>query len=407
MADERNDITSASHSLRSIPRGVWALGMVSLLMDFSSEMVHSLLPVFLVSVLGVGATAIGFLEGIAEALVLVVKMISGPASDFLGKRKGLALLGYGLAAVAKPLFPLAHSFTIVFVARILDRIGKGIRGAPRDALVADLAPKAVRGAAFGLRQSLDTIGAIGGPLVASLLMVASGADFRLVFWIAVIPAALCVIVLALFVHEPARAPVAVEQRPRLTWAELARFSTAFWWVVAVGGVLTLARFSEAFLVLRAQSVGLAIDYVPLVMVVMNIGYTVSAYPAGVLSDRMDRGRVLAVGVFVLIAADLVLARAQGIVGLCVGVVLWGLHMGLSQGLLAALVVDAAPSDRRGSAFGLFNLVSGIVLLAASVIAGALWDLGGASATFNAGALFAALAFLGLAFGTRRGRRQHP
>lgn len=374
-------------------------------MDFSSEMIHSLLPVFLISVLGVGATAIGFLEGIAEALVLAVKMVSGPASDFLGERKGLALLGYGLAAITKPLFPLAHSFAVVFIARIIDRIGKGIRGAPRDALIGDLAPEVVRGAAFGLRQSLDTIGAIGGPLVASLLMVASGADFRFVFWIAVIPALLCVIVLALFVHEPARAPVPVEQRLHLKWAELGRFSTAFWWVAAVGGVLTLARFSEAFLVLRAQSVGLAIDYVPLVMVAMNISYAVSAYPAGALSDRMDRGRLLVAGVVALIAADLVLARTQGIVGLFVGVVLWGLHMGLSQGLLAALIVDEAPPDRRGSAFGLFNLVSGIMMLIASVVAGALWDIVGASATFNAGALFAVLAFLGLIF--RRSGNRRP
>ena len=386
---------SGDAPVRQIPSGVRILGFVSMLMDISSEMIHSLLPVFLVSVLGASATAVGVLEGFAEALVHVVKMISGALSDWLGKRKALALAGYGLAALAKPLFPLADSFAVVFVARALDRIGKGIRGAPRDALITDLAPAPLRGASFGLRQSLDTLGALGGPLAASLLMVASGGAFRLVFWIAVLPAILCVVVLALLVREPAGAPLAREMRPRLAWSELRRFSPAFWGVVAIGGVLTLARFSEAFLVLRAQNLGVGVDYVPLVLVVMNLLYAASAYPAGWLSDRMERRSVLAAGTLALVAADIVLAVAGDPWGLVAGVALWGLHMGLSQGLLAALVADAAPEDRRGTAFGLFNLVSGVVLLAASVTAGELWDRIGAPATFYAGAGFAALALLGL------------
>lgn len=364
-------------------------------MDLSSEMIHSLLPVFLVSVLGVSVAAVGLLEGVSEALVLAVKMVSGTASDILGKRKGLALLGYGVAALTKPLFPLAHSFAVVFLARILDRIGKGIRGAPRDALIADLSPESVRGASFGLRQSLDTIGAVGGPLAATLIMLASGENFRLVFWLAVIPAILCVVVLAIFVREPAKSHVERGVRPRLQWSELRHFSARFWWVVAVGGVLTLARFSEAFLVLRARDIGLAVDYVPLVMVAMNVVYALSAYPAGILSDHLERRYVLSAGVLVLIVADLVLARSQGLAALVVGVALWGLHMGLSQGLLAALVADAAPRARRGTAFGLFNLVSGVVLLAASLIAGLVWDRVGPQATFYLGAVFAALALAGL------------
>ncbi len=384
-----------SDGVQTIPRGVWALGVVSLLMDLSSEMIHSLLPIFLVSVLGASATAVGILEGVAEALVLVVKMVSGTLSDWLGKRKALALAGYGLAALTKPLFPLADSFAVVFIARALDRIGKGIRGAPRDALVTDLTPAPLRGASFGLRQSLDTLGALAGPLAASLLMVASGGSFRLVFWIAVLPAVLSVVVLAVLVREPEGAPLAREMRPRLAWSELRRFTRAFWGVVAIGGVLTLARFSEAFLVLRAQGLGLGVDYVPLVLVVMNLVYAASAYPAGRLSDRVERRSVLAAGTLALVVADIVLGVASGAGGLIAGVALWGLHMGLSQGLLAALVADAAPEDRRGTAFGLFNLVSGVVLLAASVIAGVLWDRIGAPATFYAGASFAALAFLGL------------
>lgn len=387
--------TGQPDGLRAIPPGIWALGVVSLFMDLSSEMIHSLLPIFLVSVLGASATAVGVLEGFAEALVLLVKMVSGTLSDWLGRRKALALAGYGLAALTKPLFPLADSFAVVFIARALDRIGKGIRGAPRDALVADLTPAPLRGASFGLRQSLDTLGALAGPLAASLLMVASGGAYRLVFWIAVLPAVLSVLVLALLVREPAGAPPSRDMRPRLTWSELRRFSGAFWWVVAIGGVLTLARFSEAFLVLRAQGLGLGVDYVPLVLVVMNLVYAVSAYPAGRLSDRVERRSVLAYGTLALVVADIVLGIASGPGALVAGVALWGLHMGLSQGLLAALVADAAPDDRRGTAFGLFNLVSGVVLLAASVIAGALWDRIGAPATFCTGASFAGLAFLGL------------
>jgi MFS family permease len=339
---------------------------------------------------------VGVLEGVAEALVLVVKMVSGTLSDWLGQRKSLALLGYGLAALTKPLFPLADSFALVFVARLIDRVGKGIRDAPRDALITDLSPEAVRGASFGLRQSLDTVGAIGGPLAATVIMLASAGSFRLVFWVAVLPAIACVVVLALFVKEPSREPEARVTRPRLDWRELRHFSRAFRWIVAIGGVLTLARFSEAFLVLRARDLGLGLDYVPLVMVAMNIVYAASAYPAGMLSDRLDRRLVLAGGMLVLVGADLVLARAAGTLGLLAGVALWGLHMGLSQGLLAALVADAAPADRRGTAFGFFNLASGAVLLMASVLAGELWDHFGSAATFYAGALFAALALAGLA-----------
>jgi MFS family permease len=376
-----------------IPRAIWALGFVSLLMDVSSEMIHALLPLYLVTVLGASTLSVGIIEGIAEATASITKVFSGALSDWLGKRKLLAALGYGLAAFTKPIFPLAEGLGAVVAARFIDRVGKGIRGAPRDALVADIAPPALRGAAFGLRQTLDTIGAFIGPLLAIALMAASHDDFRLVFWVAVLPAFASLALILFAVEEPARHEEA--GKPALRLADAVKMSPGFWLATGVAAILTLARFSEAFLVLKAQQVGLGAAWVPLVMVVMSLVYSLSAYPAGVLSDRRGRGVVLLTGVALLVAADLVLARASGIAGLFLGVALWGLHMGFTQGLLATLVADHAPPALRGTAFGLFNLVSGVALLVASVLAGALWDAFGPSATFLAGAGFATLSLAGL------------
>ncbi len=374
-----------------IPRGVWALGFVSLFMDISSEMIHALLPVFLVSVLGASVAAVGLLEGAAEAIAQVTKVFSGTLSDRLGKRKLLTVLGYGLAALTKPLFALAPSPAWVFAARGIDRVGKGIRGAPRDALIAELTPAAVRGASFGLRQTLDTVGAFAGPLIAIALMAATADSFRSVFWLAAIPAALSVLILVLFVREPpADESRRAAQRPRLATL-LGTLGSRFWWLVLVAALFTLARFSEAFLILKAADVGLGIGYVPAVLVVMNLAYALSAYPAGWLSDRVNRWGVFAIGAVLLIAADLVLAFAASILGVSIGIALWGLHMGFTQGLLAALVADCALAMQRGTAFGVFNLVTGLALLAASVLAGVLWDRGGPQLTFLAGAALTALA----------------
>jgi MFS family permease len=374
-----------------IPRGVWMLGFVSLFMDVSSELIHSLLPVFMVTSLGATALMVGVVEGVAEATALIAKVFSGTVSDWLGKRKGLTVLGYGLGALSKPIFALALTVHWVFVARFLDRIGKGIRGAPRDALIADLAPQEIRGAAYGLRQSLDTVGAFVGPLLAIGLMVLWAGDIRAVFWFALIPAVISVWILVLGVHEPEVG----RARPRLVfpvyWRNLREFGRTYWWVVVAGGVFTLARFSEAFLILRAQQLGLADTFAPLVLVIMNAVYALSAYPAGRLADRMSHKRLLAAGLAVLILSDFVLARAQGLAAVVTGVVLWGLHMGMTQGLLAAMVAGAAPAHLRGTAFGFFNLVSGVALLIASVLAGLLWDRLGAGVTFYAGAAFSALA----------------
>jgi MFS family permease len=366
-----------------------------MLMDISSEMIHALLPVYLVTVLGTSMVTVGFIEGIAEATASITKIFSGALSDKLGNRKFLAAFGYGVAAFTKPIFPLASTVSWLIAARFIDRIGKGIRGAPRDALVADLSPAHVRGASFGLRQTLDTIGAFVGPLVAILLMWLTANHFTFVFWVAVLPAFLALSLIIFAVHEPARPAGLREVKSPLSVAEIKRLGPAFWWVVAVATVFTLARFSEAFLILRAQSSGLAVMWVPAVLVIMNLVYAAAAYPAGVLSDRTNRVSVLIFGLLLLIAADLVLALTPSISGVFVGVALWGLHMGFTQGLLATLVADNVPAELRGTAFGMFNLVTGVAMLAASVVAGAIWDVFGPASTFSAGAGWAALALAGL------------
>ena len=393
--------TQPVRGLRAIPTGIWALGFVSLLMDVSSEMIHALLPVYLVTVMGASATVVGVIEGIAEATAAITKVFSGAISDWLGKRKVLAVIGYGLAALTKPIFPLANSVGWLVAARFIDRVGKGIRGAPRDALVADIAPPHLRGASFGLRQTLDTVGAFLGPALAIVLMWLTADNFQAVFWVAVIPAVLCVIVLVVGVKEPERPAGLRRVKAPLSLSEMARLGPAYWWITAVATVFTLARFSEAFLILRAQSAGLALALMPLVLVVMNVVYSLAAYPAGALSDRVNKVNVLIVGLLLLIAADVVLALEPGLVGVTIGVVLWGLHMGFTQGLLASLVAETSPPELRGTAFGVFNMAGGVALLVASVVAGLLWDSAGPAATFAAGAGITAVALIGLAWLRRR------
>ena len=379
-----------------LPAGIWVLGFVSLLMDISSEMIHALLPLFMVGTLGMGVALVGLLEGLAEATALILKVCSGVISDWFGRRKPLAVLGYGLGAATKPLFALASGPGLIFTARLLDRVGKGIRGAPRDALVADIAPPEQRGAAFGLRQSLDTVGAFVGPLLAVALMLLWANDFRAVFAVAVVPALLAVLLLMVGVREPARPAGAARSNP-ISRANLKRLPRAYWCVVGVGAVFTLARFSEAFLVLRAEQLGVALAAVPLVMVAMNVVYSLTAYPLGKLSDRVSHHGLLLAGLSVLVLADVVLAVSTHWVGLLLGVALWGVHMGMTQGLLAAMVAAQAPADLRGTAFGFFNLVSGVALLAASVLAGLLWQYLGPAWTFGAGAAFSVLAMAALAW----------
>jgi MFS family permease len=384
-----------------LPKVVWVLGLVSLCMDLSSEMIHALLPVFLISVLGSSTVTLGFIEGLAEGTASIAKVLSGVISDRIGSRKPLVLAGYGLAALSKPLFPLATSALLVLGARFIDRVGKGIRGAPRDALIADLAAPEIRGAAYGLRQALDTTGALIGPLAAIALMSVLANQVRIVFWIAALPALLAVLLLTFGVKEPPRHFDSQAPRHLPRWRDLYQLSGSFWAVSAIGAIVTLARFSEAFLVLRAHEAGLSVGWTPLALVVMNAVYVASAYPAGWLSDRVDRIWLLVVGLVALISADLVLAWSQSVAVVLVGVALWGLHMGLTQGLFAALVADAAPAELRGSAFGIFNFLCGVLALVASLIAGKLWEWRGPSVAFLAGAIFSAIALAAVLVWRRR------
>jgi MFS family permease len=380
---------------RRLPISIWGLGFVSMFMDISSELVHSLLPIFMATVLGTSMFTIGIIEGFAEGAAAITKVFSGAISDYCGKRKFLAVAGYTLSAITKPIFPIATTIGWVFGARFVDRIGKGIRGAPRDALVADIAPLQLRGAAYGLRQSLDSVGAFIGPLLAVIFMIWFTNDVRAVLWVAVLPAFIAVFLLIVGVREPESPKHAADSQNRLTLTDVRRLPLRYWLVVALGAVFTLARFSEAFLILRAQDVGLAIGYVPVIMIVMNIVYSLFAYPAGAAADRLSARMLLVFGLGVLVAADVVLAIAESPWIAFVGAAFWGLHMAFTQGLLSKLIADTAPAELRGTAFGVFNLVSGGALLLASVIAGSLWSAFGAKATFIAGASFAILAAMGL------------
>lgn len=379
-------------TLRRIPGGVWIIGFVSLLMDISSEMIHSLLPLFMATSLGAPVVIIGLIEGVAEATALCVKVFSGVISDYIGKRKGLAVLGYGLGALSKPLFALASTSGMIFSARMIDRVGKGIRGAPRDARVADVTPPEIRGAAYGLRQTLDTMGGFLGPLLAVGLMLLWSNDFRAVYWVAVVPAFLAVALLFFGLHEP-RSPVVTARTNPIKKENLKRLGVDCWWVIGLGGVFTLARFSEAFLVLRAHEVNIPLAFIPLVMVAMNIVFSFTAYPFGRLSDSTSHRRLLQMGLVVLIVADLVLALSHSWVGIIVGVALWGVHMGMTQGLLNSMIAHTAPADLRGTAFGLFSLLSGLGLLIASLGAGLLWDIWGSASTFFAGAVICVLTLI--------------
>ncbi|MDQ7963904.1 MFS transporter [Pseudomonas plecoglossicida] len=395
MRGDDNNCASTAKSQPKMPRSIWALGFVSMLMDISSEMIHALLPLYMVSVLGASVIAVGFIEGIAESTASFTKVFSGALSDRLGKRKLLTVIGYGLSALMKPVFPMASGLEWLTAARFVDRVGKGIRGAPRDALVADVTPVELRGAAFGLRQALDTVGAILGPLLAIVLMWLTASHFQTVFWVAIIPAFVAVYILVAFVHEPEASAMGRRVRSPLALHALRRLGPVYWRLIGLATLFTLARFSEAFLLLRAQNIGLTPLWAPAVLVLMAMAYSLSAYPAGVLSDRVGRRGVLMAGLGLLITADLLLALLPGWAGLAFGVTAWGLHLGFSQGIFSAMIADSAPANLRGTAFGLFNQLTGAALLIASVVAGLLWESAGFQATFLVGAGFAVTTLAGL------------
>jgi len=384
-----------------LPRNVWVLGFVSLLMDLSSEIYHALLPAFITMVLGLPATALGAIDGVAEATASFAKLFSGRLSDRSLRRKPWVMAGYGLAALSKPLFPLAASAPAVMAARFVDRIGKGIRGAPRDAMIADETPPEIRGRAFGLRQALDTAGALLAPLVAIGLMAWLASDIRAVFWIAVIPAGLSFLLAWLALREPEQHLAPPKKSP--FFAGFRRLNDDTKRLLKVGFLFTLARFSEAFLILKGIDIGLSEAMSPLTLAIFNLAYVALAYPAGILSDRMSPRSILMVGMAVLIAGNLVLAETSGFAGLVIGTALWGAHMALTQGIFARMIADSAPEELRATSFGAFWFVTGIAALLASLGAGWLWDRHGSSATFltSAAIAAAALAMLSLLQDERR------
>ena len=387
-----------------LPRNVWVLGFVSLFMDLSSEIYHALLPAFITIVLGLPATALGAIDGIAEATANFGKLFSGRLSDRSLKRKPWVMGGYGLAALSKPLFPLAASAPALMAARFADRVGKGIRGAPRDAMLADETPPEIRGRAFGLRQALDTVGALLAPLVAIGLMAWFASDIRKVFWIAVIPAGISFLLAWLALREPEQHLAPLKKSPFFAgFRELDRDTKR---LLQVGFLFTLARFSEGFLILKGIDIGLSEAMSPLTLAIFNLAYVALAFPAGALSDRMSPRAILMAGIAVLIAGNVVLARTSGFPGLVVGAVLWGAHMALTQGIFSRMIADSAPDHLRATSFGAFWFVSGIGTLLASLGAGWLWDRQGASATFltSAGIAAVALAMLSLLAGDDPARR---
>ncbi|EIJ32925.1 MFS transporter [Thiothrix nivea] len=373
-----------------LPRTVWMLGLVSLFMDMSSEFIHAVLPVYLTTTLGLSVLAVGIVEGIAEATASIMKVFSGVISDRFRKRKALVLTGYGLAALTKPVFPLANTALEVVTARFVDRIGKGIRGAPRDALMADVTPPALLNTAYGIRQSLDTVGAFAGPLLAMLMLYWYSHDLRLVMWVAVIPALACVGLILWGVREPDGIGEG-NSKPRLHWRDARKLPFTYWLLLVLTGVVTLARMTDALLVLRAQENGLQLVWIPLVLVVYSAVYAVSVWPVGVLAERIGQRGLLLVGMACLAISQWSLAEAATTGALFwLGISLWGLHMGLTQGLLAARVAQLAPGELRGTSFGLFHLTIGVMQLLAGVGFGWLW------VAFSAGTAFQVAAVVSLA-----------
>ncbi len=384
---------------QKLPRNVWFLGFVSLLTDVNSKMVQSVLPLFLVSVLGTNLVTIGVIEGIAESTASVLKIFSGALSDYWGKRKELAVAGYGLSAVFTPLFALATTPARVLFARFADRVGKGIRVAPRNALIADVTPSSQRGAAYGLRQSLDTIGAFSGPFIATALLFYSNQNFRLVFLSAAIPGLMTITILIFGVKEAPK--TSHERRNPLQWNALKSLGKSYWMLVTVALLFNLGNFSDAFLLLRAQQIGIATNLIPLSFVIMNITYGLSAYPIGVLSDKIGRKGLLISGFTLFSLVYFGFAFAQTPWQIWVLFALCGLYLGKTQGLLLANVADKVPEDLRGTAFGLINLVTGVALLPASLLAGILWQHMGSQATFIVSSGFAFAAIVALSTSTQR------
>ena len=364
-----------------IPRNVWALGIVSLLMDLSSEMILSILPIFLVTGLGISVLSLGLIEGLAEGVASVIKAFSGALSDYLKKRKILIVIGYGISTLTKPFFALASTATWIFTARFVDRLGKGIRGAPRDSLIADSTSTKIRGTAYSLRQSLDTLGALLGPIIAIIILYLTTNNFRFVLWFAVIPAVLCIVVLIFGVKETTLKKNISSKKSYFLFKNFSKITPVIWLFFLIVFILNLGHFSEAFLLLRSQEIGLKVSFIPIVFVVMNVAYAIVAVPFGHLADRGGFFILIVCGFLILVLADIILALTNSVGWMFVGIIFWGIHLGMTQGLLLAMISKLSPLELRGTSFGLFHAITGIALLIASLIAGYLWQY------YNSGLIF--------------------
>lgn len=384
-----------------LDRNVWAAGLVSLLTDISSEMIVPVLPLFLTGVLGASAQVVGLIEGVAEFTASLVKSVSGWLSDRAGRRKPLMVLGYGVSNVVKPFLGLTGSWGQVLAIRFADRFSKGVRGAPRDALIADSTPTHLRGRAFGLHRGLDTVGAAIGPLTAALVLNLYAGNLRAVFWWTAVPGVLAVLLLVGFVRDTGRraagaAPTAPSPVMRGWSLSLQPLVPRLRWFVVVSTVFAIGNSADAFLVLRAQGLGLSVALVPIAYFLFNASYAVLSYPAGALSDKIGRRPVLLGGfiAFALIYAGFGAARHSWQVWILF--LFYGIYYAGTEGIQKAYMTDHVGAEQRGTAVGILNAWTGLAALPASLIAGVMWDRFGQPATFYVSAAIAVLATLLLA-----------
>ena len=381
-------------STRALPPLVRALALVSLLTDAASEMIYPLLPVFVTTVLGGSPAMLGLLEGAAESTAALVKLGSGALSDRIGRFTPIVLIGYAIASVTRPFMGVAQSVHQVIGLRLIDRVGKGIRGAPRDALLAASVEPAVRGRAFGYHRAADHLGAVIGPVVAWLLLQQLHLTLRTVFVLSVIPGLLAVLTIVIAVRDPATTSVRVPTAPALpSPRDVVAMPRRFWAVLAVLLLFTLGNSTDAFLLLRAQQLGVPIAMLPLLWAAHHVVKSASSVPCGALSDRVGRRRVMLLGWTLYALVYLGFAYASSAMHAWLLFLVYGLYFGLVEGAEKALIADLAPPDRRGTAFGWYNAAMGVAALPASLLLGTVWTLRGPTAAFSVGAVIAAAALV--------------
>lgn len=367
-------------------------------MKISSVIVFTLSPLFMTQVLGASIFAVGILEGILEVITLLARIFSGIISDYIHKRKSIIVVGYIFALISRPFLALATRMEDVFLGRAFDRIGNGLDATPRDALVGDLAPPQIKGACYGLRESLSRAGSFAGALLVMALLWLTEGNFSLVFWIGSIPTVLALMVLVIFVKDSPNQQ-AQHKKPthKFKLKDLKKLPLPFWLILLLSGLFMLSNFSGAFLILRAEQTGLDLHLTSLVMIIQNLATAGTAYPVGYLSDKMGRRSMMGVGIVLIVCSDLLLAWGGSLYTILGGVLLWGAEIGITQSILAVFLADTCPQDLRGTGFGLFHFINGCCLLLANVFAGWIWHDVNPSAMFLASAVMASCSAFVLPF----------